>query len=824
MNNKKLTFFFLMGAISLSSISIIHNNFNEHKNTILQVSSKNDNNSPLARYLSELVFMNPNDFNQITQREFDQIKTLNISDVYMNLNNENSSILNKLKNLKTINIINSTIIGKIPQSESIQNLNLVNSNFSQNSFYNINSSSNLQSIKIENSSLSSGLPSSMNNLKKLKDIKILNSSLNSNLLESLSFLNQLQNITIINSNFQGGLPTTLDNLTSLNTLKIINTHLTGTIPTSIGKLNNLKTLNLLNTGINGTIPASIGNLNRLTTLELSGGNLIGYIPKSLNNLSNLRILELNNNQLIGNFISKNKELKMNLENNLLASPEKNQAFLKANMNIANLNNLTKNVYLEDTNSFNNVLRSLSKNYILKVNELAPNKNEIEIIGYKNTDGTTIYLTPNSIYKNLITNPFNYKNNYNKKLNKKNNKEAPFTSSILESLYELNNGDIVLNGNLNSNITLSNKIKKEVLIKNSNNTIVAAFNSVPVNWYSKDNNTYSGFQSILSKHILSLLKHNKNYNIFVRVYINNKYYDIPISNLKNLNFHNNQFIFGSSKNNDLTFSNDINSNITKTSAITKDLYFSNNDYVINGNVNNFNISKNINKEIILKNSDGKVITTINTVPVDWYSKTDNFSGFQGIIPSLILNNLNKNCIYNIFLKFNLEGKTYEIPLKIGESKLVNNTTLNTLNNSGNLSILVPTYKKSTDGSAIVENNGTGWIPYGYVINAKIHIKFPLNKNSKINIISENPTTNAINTTIAATPVNWYSQDKNDYSGFQVIINPKEITKLTGSNNKLFAQIISNNVIYTIPLKGTLNSSSHFSFSINNLNKQIVINKI
>ena len=381
---------------------------------------------------------------------------------------------------------------------------------------------------------------------------------------------------------------------------------------------------------------------------------------------------------------------------------------------------------------------------------------------------------------------------NKPATTKPSKQQINTSNIKSNSEDIywDNNSLVINGNLslNTNALLSKNVEKQIVIENSSGNTVATSNTVPVNWYSSNKNNYSGYQGIFTESQLSNLKYNKSYNIYVE--INGKL--IPISN--KIELSKNKYTISSNNNGQLTITRTIKPSINNTCTYETG-YFTNYGYVINGNINQNNtiISKSDSKVLLIKNLNNDTVDKINCVPVNWYSNNkNNYSGFQAIITNSQLNSLVAGQKYTFDLEVTSNNKTYTYPLDNNNNVSLtsnNNYSIN-VNNKNNLTIS----KNINTNVGIIQ--GKYLEPYGYVMNIKLNISKNIPKKTKINLIYINESGKIVST-INGVNVNWYSNNKDNYNGFQVIVTPKESTNISAAD-KMYAQFTLNGQIYTIPI--------------------------
>ena len=342
-----------------------------------------------------------------------------------------------------------------------------------------------------------------------------------------------------------------------------------------------------------------------------------------------------------------------------------------------------------------------------------------------------------------------------------------------------NGDIVLN-----NKEISKNTPKEIIIKNSKGNIVASSNTVAVNWYSKDKNDYTGYQGIFTNEQLSNLNPNEIYNVYIKMDGS----EVPISNDIVLKSDKNYTI--ASKNGELT----IESNMKKISngVIYETGYFTDYGYVLNGNLylNNTIFNKSDSKMLVIKDANGNVVDKVKCASMNWYSSnSNNYSGFQGIFTNSELNKLKAGEKYSFEIEVNQNGKTYTFPIK-NEDNFVVNTGINyniATNSENDLTIVKKIQNESiSSGKTTVEDEY--WEPYGYVMNIKVGDNKEIPKGTKMQLISKDSSGKVV-LVVNGVDVNWYSNNEENYNGFQVIIAPDQVKNILGKN-KLYVKVILN----------------------------------
>lgn len=121
------------------------------------------------------------------------------------------------------------------------------------------------------------------------------------------------------------------------------------------------------------------------------------------------------------------------------------------------------------------------------------------------DGTELPIANNIVLKS--NNIYLISSNKNGELTIKSNIVKPINKNVCtyETRYFTNFG-YILNGNINLNNNIFNKLASRVLvIKDVKGNIVDKINCASVNWYSGNKENYSGFQGIITNSILSKLK-------------------------------------------------------------------------------------------------------------------------------------------------------------------------------------------------------------------------------------------------------------------------------------------------------------------------------
>ncbi|MGL4992310.1 MAG: hypothetical protein ACRC57_14310 [Sarcina sp.] len=234
-----------------------------------------------------------------------------------------------------------------------------------------------------------------------------------------------------------------------------------------------------------------------------------------------------------------------------------------------------------------------------------------------------------------------------------------------------------------------------------------------------------------------------------------------------------------------------------------LYFANisgsEALVINGDIDGVTIPGNISKQLVIEDSNGQVVDTINTTPVNWYSKNkENYSGYQGIISGNILSKLETGTNYKVGIKY--DGQIHMLSSNI---ELPSYGQYRVEISNGNVAI-----QKSSIISQGIANCEIGYAYNGgFIINANVDLNgviIPANAQKQIVITDKSGKTIYENNTIS---VNWYSKNKENYSGLQAYIPESELSKLNGGENySLSILVTEGNEKYSMPIKGNANADT------------------
>ncbi|MDM0612468.1 leucine-rich repeat domain-containing protein [Clostridium perfringens] len=462
--------------------------------------------------------------------------------------------------------------------------------------------------------------------------------LNNNLLKDITPLSNLTNLTglTLDGNSINDI-SPLSKLTNLTHLYVDYTNIQDITPLS--NLTNLTLLSLEDNKI--TDVSSLTNLKNLTFLDLENNQINDISP--LVNLTNLRTLELNNQSIIGKDVT-------------------------SIGNKAIVNNIIKDLNSDLIAPINN------DSYSYDSNNGQITFNDISVTGNKYYEFST------KITLGKATSVFNGKVKQNIMFNKVNE----FDSKFREAYW--NNNSLVFGGTFDILGTEKDKNSKKILlIKDENDNIIKKIDTWNASW-----NENTGYQCFIDKNTLKKLKDGK-YTLFVTTVIDgvtyestiktsNKSTENDINSLEPLRFDESIIKFFTDVNNDVVFSK--NESIITPNSNVKSIYFNENGLVIDGNLGfkEVSITNPINVKLIIKNSNGSTIDTINTWNASWGEKN---TGFQGIIGKDILSELEKN-EYTLFASTNFNGKEFE-------TKLVANSDFNIGNTINDFNISVKANK-------------------------------------------------------------------------------------------------------------------------------------
>eukprot|EP00339_Tiarina_fusa_P013177 CAMPEP_0117033354 /NCGR_PEP_ID=MMETSP0472-20121206/23839_1 /TAXON_ID=693140 ORGANISM="Tiarina fusus, Strain LIS" /NCGR_SAMPLE_ID=MMETSP0472 /ASSEMBLY_ACC=CAM_ASM_000603 /LENGTH=709 /DNA_ID=CAMNT_0004742249 /DNA_START=63 /DNA_END=2192 /DNA_ORIENTATION=+ len=234
----------------------------------------------------------PNEINSLTHLE-----TLHL---YFNTINGEFPVVREMKNLKSIALMQTGLVGTIPEwiGEMSQLTTLALGN---NQLHGMvpSSISNLRNLKILGLDDNSGLTGNINRFKGLSALEAL-------YLEDNAFTGQLPSggniwpklveLDVSNNIIDESVPSSLLNHKELVVLDLHKNRLTGTFPDDIFENTNLKVLALHENAIGGTLPDRLPFLKNLEHFDLSFNALTGTIPDDVSQLTSMRYWSTTNNR------------------------------------------------------------------------------------------------------------------------------------------------------------------------------------------------------------------------------------------------------------------------------------------------------------------------------------------------------------------------------------------------------------------------------------------------------------------------------------------------------------------------------------------------
>ncbi|MDU7069487.1 MAG: hypothetical protein E6343_16150, partial [Clostridium perfringens] len=279
--------------------------------------------------------------------------------------------------------------------------------------------------------------------------------------------------------------------------------------------------------------------------------------------------------------------------------------------------------------------------------------------------------------------------------------ALVTNVNAKTMYFLNN-DLVIDGNFGfEGIELNAPLNTKLVLKDSTGQTIETIATYNANWGKKN----TGFQCIIKEDILTKLATGE-YTLYATAEYQGKAYEAKLTSKSNLNI--NKVIASSN----ISANGNVDSvTITKnekvkyqSSANIKQSYWDGDDFVINGNINigDKELDKSITKKLIIKNSQGVEVNSINTASVDWFTKTGDYSGFQAIIPKAIIEKLEVG-EYSFEVKTTYDDMEYRDQLKQESSLLRIFNVHKDINNTESKSINNLLYKFATDSNNNVKLN-------------------------------------------------------------------------------------------------------------------------
>jgi len=208
--------------------------------------------------------------------------------------------LHSLPQLRSIDMSDNTIIGKIPSKNisyiypKLKHLNMSTNHIQGSIPCELGQMMLLNELDLSNNQLSGEISEDV--FEAGYQLTLL--KLSNNKLEGPIFTIpiNLEFLSLNDNNFSGRLTSNIFN-TSIRSLDVSNNHLVGKIPSLIKNLSKLSKLRMSNNNFEGFIPLELAQLEYLSYLDLSQNNLTGLVPSFLN--SSMEFIHLRNNHLTG---------------------------------------------------------------------------------------------------------------------------------------------------------------------------------------------------------------------------------------------------------------------------------------------------------------------------------------------------------------------------------------------------------------------------------------------------------------------------------------------------------------------------------------------
>ncbi|KAG9155335.1 hypothetical protein Leryth_027431 [Lithospermum erythrorhizon] len=209
------------------------------------------------------------------------------------------------KEIRFLDLSNSSISGHVPEWFWDLSFNLSLLNFSHNEFQGeLPNKINLYSyadLDLSFNFFEGTVPLPLNPIE-LFDLS--NNRFQGDIPLSISdSMPELTFLSLSSNQLIGDIPPTIGEMLSLQVLDLPGNNLKGLIPSEIGNCSILKVLYLGNNSLHGEIPCSLGQLNQLQSLHLTDNKLTGELPSSFRNLSSLETMDIRNNLLSENNFS-----------------------------------------------------------------------------------------------------------------------------------------------------------------------------------------------------------------------------------------------------------------------------------------------------------------------------------------------------------------------------------------------------------------------------------------------------------------------------------------------------------------------------------------
>ncbi|XP_012446396.1 receptor protein-tyrosine kinase CEPR2 [Gossypium raimondii] len=159
---------------------------------------------------------------------------------------------------------------------------------------------NLNTLYLRNSNLVGQIPESVFELKALQILDLSWNNISGNIPNSISKLKNLNQIELFFNNLTGELPPGIADLPLLKEFDISSNRLNGTLPKEIGKMN-LTVFQCYNNSFYGEIPAGFGDMQHLIGFSVYKNRFSGQFPANFGRFSPLISIDISENQFSGGF-------------------------------------------------------------------------------------------------------------------------------------------------------------------------------------------------------------------------------------------------------------------------------------------------------------------------------------------------------------------------------------------------------------------------------------------------------------------------------------------------------------------------------------------
>ncbi|KAL3641443.1 hypothetical protein CASFOL_016411 [Castilleja foliolosa] len=208
-----------------------------------------------------------------------------------------------LRNLSSLFLPSNQITGKIPNElrncVNLRTLN-VSDNYMNGTVPDFSSLIKLETLDLSNNYFSGPFPGWVGNLTGLVSLSLgYNDYDEGEIPETLGNLKNLSFLFLAASGLKGQIPESIFELEKLGTLDMCKNKISGEFPPSIVKLKNLFKIELYQNNLTGKIPDGLADLTHLQEIDISANQLFGEIPKRIGDLKKLTVFQIFNNNFSG---------------------------------------------------------------------------------------------------------------------------------------------------------------------------------------------------------------------------------------------------------------------------------------------------------------------------------------------------------------------------------------------------------------------------------------------------------------------------------------------------------------------------------------------